>query len=74
MAEFNERDGQIVLNEEDKEIFAEASHNMQGNKHPITRNIMKSILGHEWRSGKSLQADTDNARKLSEYIKQNKRA
>ena len=44
MAYFNEKSGEIVLDNEEKVMFKEIQVNIASNRTPVSTNIMKSIL------------------------------
>jgi hypothetical protein len=44
MAYFDERQKQIILSEDDKEMFKECMVNSQNKKTPIANRIMKAII------------------------------
>lgn len=44
MAYYDKRQGQIILSEDDKEMFKEVSRNMSVKKTPIATSIMKAII------------------------------
>ena len=44
MAYYNEKRGEIVLSEEDKEMFKNVSRNMSAGKTPWATSIMKAIV------------------------------